>query len=160
MISIHLLNELPFWQPGDWLEGVVTLDWRKSSSVHGVQLELNGKEHTHWSEPEGKTNAQLFIGEVQWVGSVLALWGFPHLSDHKKELLAGRYVWPFRIAIPDAEQLPASIEDFGFGFVRYQSEFKAYVELSDDISENIECMRMLHWRHKSFRAIQYQSTCI
>ena len=56
MLSMHLLNELPFWQPGDWLEGVVTLDLREARSVVGVRLALNAKEHTHWSETKGKNN--------------------------------------------------------------------------------------------------------
>ena len=143
MLSIHLLNELPYWQPGDWLEGVVTLDLREARSVTGVRLALNGKEHTHWSESKGKNDVHEYHGDVQWVDTVLALWGFPHLSTHKKELPAGRYVWPFRIAIPNAEQLPASLEDIcAYGHVRYS--LRAYVEVSAMFTKDFECKRMLH----------------
>ena len=42
----------------------------------------------------------------------------------------------------DAEELPASLEDPGFGYVRYT--LRAYVEVSGVFTNNIECKRMLH----------------
>ena len=71
---------------------------------------------------------------------------FPHLSSHKAELPAGRYMWPFRIAIPNAEQLPTSLEDIiFFGYVLYRTySLIAYVEISSIFTKHIECKRMLY----------------
>ena len=71
MLSIHLLNELPFLQPGDWLEGVVALDLRERRSVKSVRLCLKGIEQTEWMENKHKK-----VNEVKWFDSVLILWGF------------------------------------------------------------------------------------
>ena len=81
-IHIHLVNDLPFWQPGDWLEGVVTLKLRKSRSVKSVRLYLKSIEQTEWMDGKKKSN------EAQWFDSVLILWGFPSGISYK-EMSAG-----------------------------------------------------------------------
>lgn len=141
MLNIRLVNELPFWQPGDWLEGVVSLDLREPRSVTGVRLALKAKEDTHWSESKGKNDVHEYHSKVQWINTVLTLWGFPFHSTHKKELPAGRYVWPFRIAIPDSEELPASLEVLACGYVRYSLE--AFVEVSALFAKDIKFKRFL-----------------
>ena len=124
MFQIHLVTEKPFWHPGDWLEGVVTLAMREPRSVTGVRLKLKGREHTHWSESSGK-NRRTYDSKLISIHTVLTLWGFPRGSSHKQELPAGLYVWPFRIALPEV-QLPASLEADG-GSVRYK--LIAYVDI-------------------------------
>ena len=124
MFQIHLVNNKPFWHPGDWLEGVVTLAMRESRSVTGVRLKLKGREHTHWTERSGKVR-RTYDSKLISIHTVLTLWGFPRGSSHKRKLPAGIYVWPFRIALP-AVELPASFEAES-GSVRYK--LIAYVDI-------------------------------
>ena len=124
MFHIHLVNDKPFWHPGDWLEGVVTLAMRETRSVTGVRLKLKGREHTHWSEGSGK-NQRTYDSKLISIHTILTLWGFPRGSSHKQEFPAGLYVWPFRIALP-AVEMPASLEADG-GNVRYK--LIAYVDI-------------------------------
>ena len=121
MFQINLINNKPFWHPGDWLEGVVTLAMREPRSVMGVRLKLKGQEHTHMQS----SNNHYHESKLILIHTVLTLWGFPQSSSHRQKLPAGLYVWPFCIALP-AVELPASLEADG-GSVRYK--LIAYVDI-------------------------------
>ena len=109
---------------------------RKSRSVKSVRLYLKGIEQTSWLDGKKKKS-----NEAQWFDSALILWGFPSGISYK-EMSAGRYVWPFRIAIPNVEQLPPTFahSNDSDGFVRYS--LYAHV-VDENIELNVEETKIL-----------------
>ena len=137
-LQILLVNERRFWQPGDWLEGVVILTWPKRRTVRGVRLELSGEVHTCWMNSVSHRHKGTRCSSERVLNTVFTFWGFPRGSTNETTLEPGLYVWPFRIALPPTIT-DASVEHH-LGHVRY--ELKAYVDMPWDM--DIEFSRPLH----------------
>ena len=146
VFRILLVNEQPFWQPGDWLEGVVVLNWRERRQVRGVRLKLSGGEHTQWTESHttrdskghSHTHTTTRSSTERVLDTVFTFWGFPHNSRNETPLEPGLYLWPFRIVLPPTIT-HASIEHH-LGHVRYA--LSAYIDVP--WSSDIEFSRPLH----------------
>ena len=149
MFQILIINEKPFWQAGDWIEGVVILNNMERRKVRGVRLKVTGVEHTEWCVYSGKHHHK-YTGTEKTVDTVFTLWGFPLGSDQKQPLIAGLYVWPFRVALP-ATLRHASLEH-ECGYVRYA--LIAYIDVPWDL--DIEFAKSIRVAPRSALSLQQQ----
>ena len=142
---ILLVNDQPFWQPGDWLEGVVELTLRERREVRGVRLKLSGGEHSEWTQSYSTSDRQSsthisrrLTSDDHVLDTVFTFWGFPRGSNNKVTLEPGLYLWPFRISLPP-NIAHASLENDS-GHVRYA--LTTYIDVP--WSSNIELSKPLH----------------
>ena len=130
MFQILNLNEQPFSQAGDWIEGAIILNNKERKMVRGVRMRIYGEEHIEWLDLAGETIIPV-TGTEKTIDTVFTLWGFPRGIEKHRWLDVGLYVWPFRFALPSS-LWHASFEHES-GHVRYIVEACIDVPWDSDI---------------------------
>ena len=126
-----LVNKIPVWEAGDWLEGLFVLELFDRRAVQHVRLTL---EKATWPESYSKRDAtqqlvrhervlrehKQLVTTGSW-RSGLTLWGYlldllsknePDASTASaRQMQAGLYVWPFRIRLPAGIQAASLVSE-------------------------------------------------
>ena len=166
-LRVLLLEEKPFYEAGDWLEGLVVLELFYRLSVRRVRLALYGEESTSWREDsdyevdnaeQRDAVAERVLLEHQLLvttgpsNSGLTLAGYP-LNNSSTSASAGGaekrsmtmmmkvgvHVWPFSIGIPAGLQV-ATLANEPFGQISFRLE--AFVDTV--WGPDIGCVKELH----------------